>query len=397
MKGRMAVCRLINTFPSAAAIAEGKAGRVPYQGPNALALSEAQVKLGTEVHVITKGKGHSETVEGITIHRVPPPYNLNAFLEILRIHSSSEARIIHAHATTAYTVALARRLVGDMSLVVHIHGTTMGASLVSDGGTITSSWTRSAAITREKFMWRRAKRLLAVSENIRDELVQRYGVGAERVRVIHNGVDAGVFKPDKRREDVRRTLGWNDRKVILFVGQLSPRKGLAVLIRATQLIAKGSEGVKVVIVGGVAGYQEPSTQAYVSFLRRYVASLGLGPVVEFFGPVPNSELPRIYSAADVYVLPSFYEGLPKSMLEAMACEKPCVASDLVGIAAVLTDDIGIRVRPGDHRRLADAVISLLNDEQLRVHMGRNAREKVVRDLTWEKAAHDIRDIYAEIS
>jgi glycosyltransferase involved in cell wall biosynthesis len=393
----MAICRLINSFPSAASIAEGRARRVPYQGPNALALSEAQAKLGVDVHVITKGKGHPEAVGGITIHRARPPYNLTALVEILRIHSSSQARIIHAHATTAYTVALAKRLVNDMSLVVHIHGTTIGASLISDGGIISSSWARSASITRERFMWRRAKRLLAVSENIKDELVRGYEISPDRVRVIHNGVDSQVFKPDPKRDEIRETLGWKDHRVVLFVGQLSPRKGLDVLIRASQLVAEESKEVRIVIVGGIPSYQEASTRAYVSLLRQYAAALGLDKVVDFFGPVPNSELPRIYSAADIFVLPSFYEGLPKSMLEAMACGMPCVASDLLGIAGVLTDDVGVRVQPGDARKLADAIILLSRDVALRTYLGRKAREKVVRDLTWDEAARKIQRIYAEIS
>jgi glycosyltransferase involved in cell wall biosynthesis len=391
----LAVCRLVGSFPSSSSLVGGaESGR--YLGPNVYALSKAQVRLGTDLHVLCRGNGTREEMEGIKVHRLRAPYHLTSLSEMLRINASAKVRIIHIHATTAYTVAVSRRLVGNASIVVHVHGTTVGASGVHYGNVFSESWTRTASIAREKFLWRRAQRLLAVSENIRDELVLGYGIDPDRVRVVHNGVDSELFSPSNRREELRQKYGWANCKVILYVGQLSPRKGLSVLIQAAYAVAQQVKDIKVVIVGGIPRYQEASTQDYVSSLQQLSGDLGLGEMVQFLGSVPNVDLPNVYSAADVFVLPSFYEGLPKVMLEAMACEKPVVATNLPGISAILTKDLGICFPAGSVERLAAALVTLLTDETARNDMGGRARAKVVNELTWDAAAKKIRDIYSEI-
>jgi len=385
----------VGSFPSPSSLVGG-AETGGYLGPNVYALSRAQARFGTDLHVLCRGNGTNEEMEGIKVHRLRAPYHLTSLVEMRRINSLTRIEIIHIHATTAYTVALSRHLIDDASIVVHVHGTTIGASSVRNGNAFSESWTRTMSIARERFLWRRAKRLLAVSENIRDELVLGYGVDPDRVRVVHNGVDSELFRPSDRREELREKYGWANSKVVLYVGQLSPRKGLAVLIQAASIVAQQVRDVRVVLVGGVPRYQEASTYDYVSFLRQLAAKLGLGETVQFVGSKPNSSLPNIYSAADVFVLPSFYEGLPKVMLEAMACEKPVVATDLPGISAVLTGDLGICFPAGSIDGLAKALVYLLTNETTRRDMGRRARAKVVSELTWDAAARKIQGIYSEI-
>ena len=190
--------------------------------------------------------------------------------------------------------------------------------------------------------------VVAVSRDLRDCVVA-LGVPAERVAVIHDGVDADVFRPGDRaaaRAAVGPPGGWPAAPVLLFVGNLVPVKGIDVLL--TALASVGPARLLLVGAGPARGR-----------LARQAADLGLADRVTFLGSLPQAVLPDWYRAADLFVLPSRSEGVPNVLLEAGACGTPWVASRVGGVPEIPGHASRRLVAPGDPAALAAAIAAAL--------------------------------------
>lgn len=178
------------------------------------------------------------------------------------------------------------------------------------------------------------------------------------VSVIPNGVDTGLFRPTTRRPAFA--------KKVLYVGRLSEEKNLSALIEATGKLA-GRFDVRLTFVGD--GPQRGQLEA---------SAQHLGVTAEFLPFVNHRDLPAFFAQADAFVLPSFTEGHPKVLLEAMSCGIPCVASDVGGNRAILTDgETGLLFDPRDAGALADALERVLSQEEFARRLGERARQEVL--------------------
>ena len=190
--------------------------------------------------------------------------------------------------------------------------------------------------------------VIAVSRDLRDRVVA-LGVPSERVTVIYDGVDPGVFRPGDRRA-ARAAVGfpggWPAAPVLLFVGNLVLVKGIDVLLRALTAVSSA----RLVVVG--AGPERDR-------LARQAATLGVAERVTFLGSLPQSALPDWYRAADLFVLPSRSEGVPNVLLEAGACGTPWVASRVGGIPEIPGHASRRLVPPDDPAALATAIADAL--------------------------------------
>ena len=208
-------------------------------------------------------------------------------------------------------------------------------------------------------VWRQAQRVIAVSGGLRDLALQMWPEG--RIDVVPNGVDVDLFSPGPSRTP--REL---DPLVVCAVARLIEIKGLQHLIDA---IALAPEAVRRRIRLRLCG-----VGPYENELRRRAQATGLEAQVEFAGLVPYEQIPDELRAADVFALPSLQEGLPLSLLEAMASGLPVVASAVGGIPTVIRDgDNGLLVAAGDVAALRDALVRLADDPALRTRLGAAAR------------------------
>jgi len=186
-------------------------------------------------------------------------------------------------------------------------------------------------LRRPQLRWalRSADRVIAVAATLRDDAVA-LGLPPERVRVIENGIDAGLFRPLDRVE-ARRSLGLpEDGPVLVTVGTLAPRKGFHLVIEALPALAGRFPGIRYLLVGG-AGAEGGMERE----LRDLAARLGVADRLVFAGPRRRAELAAWYSAADLSVLASAHEGCPNVVLEALACGTPVVATPVGSIPSVL--------------------------------------------------------------
>jgi D-inositol-3-phosphate glycosyltransferase len=212
-----------------------------------------------------------------------------------------------------------------------------------------------------------ADRIVAANVVERAELLRDYGAHASRIATIPCGVDTDLFTPGDRAE-ARRGLGLDDRPVLLWVGRIAPIKGLDTLLDTVARLREAGRDMRLLVVGGEA--DEP-TNGHETSLRRRIAALGLGESVRFVGPQPQSVLPLYYAAADVTVLPSYYESFGMVALEAMACGSPVIASRVGGLVTTVRDGVtGFLVPDGDVEALAERIETLVGDPELRWRLGR---------------------------
>ena len=230
--------------------------------------------------------------------------------------------------------------------------------------------------------------IVTVSRYSAQKIVQLYGVDKKKIRVVPNGVDPQRFKPTDNCEKIRDVIGGDSEHVILFVGNLIPRKGLYLLIQAAKQIIKENKKTKFVVVG-----DGPLKSHLISYSREQ----GVADKFVFLGYVPEEMLHRLYNCADIFASPSIQEGQGITLLEAQATAKPVVAFNVTAINEVVKNkETGLLVKPDNHE-LANAILTLLSNESLREKLGSSGREFVSQNFSWDICAKNMFQVYSEAS
>jgi glycosyltransferase involved in cell wall biosynthesis len=231
---------------------------------------------------------------------------------------------------------------------------------------------------------RRARRIIAISESTKRDVVRLLGVPPEKVGVIYCGIDE-AFRPllDDQVAAFRSERGLPER-FILFVGTIEPRKNVTRLIEAFASLHTCELANLKLVIGGAKGW------FYGDVFAR-VEELGLESAVMFPGYIPVSELPLWYNAAELFVYPSLYEGFGLPPLEAMACGTPVVTANTSSLPEVV-GQAGLTVDPLDVEGLAEAMRRILDDEALRYEMRGRGLQRA-RDFSWTKTAQETVQVY----
>jgi D-inositol-3-phosphate glycosyltransferase len=245
----------------------------------------------------------------------------------------------------------------------------------------------SQRIANERSIVAQADRLIAANPAERHDLQTLYDADPARISIIPCGVDVDLFRP-LPRDEARTLLNLPpDAKIVLFVGRLEPIKGVDILLEAlSQLDCSGCQGLALIVGGNLDG-----TEA--ARLLGMRDRLGLTERVRFVGAQEQRTLPYFYAAADVCVVPSFYESFGMVALEAMACGRPVVASRAGGLQFTVQDgQNGLLTPPGDAPALAATLQRLLTDAPLRARMGAQAK-RTASDYSWKRVAEDMAGVY----
>ena len=230
----------------------------------------------------------------------------------------------------------------------------------------------------------RATHLLADSVATRADLVSLWGVDPARITVLYCGVDpayAPVTDP-ARLAAMRARYGLGSEPYLLSVGTVQPRKNYTLLVEA--LAALGDRLPHRLVIAGGQGWLSGA-------LMDRIAALGLADRVRFAGFVADEDLPALYSAADLYLQSSLYEGFGIPLLEAMACGVPVITSDASSLPEVV-GDAAILLPPADPARWADAIDALLGDADRR-RMLAAAGQAQAAGFRWDRAADELAAVY----
>jgi glycosyltransferase involved in cell wall biosynthesis len=219
---------------------------------------------------------------------------------------------------------------------------------------------------------KRARALIAISEYTKRCLVEALGYPAERIHVVHRAVDRTAFRAMPVPPGFWQKYGLEPgRPMVLYVGSDDPRKNLPTLVRAFALVHQQSPEAVWVKAGA------PHFRSEREKLLQLVAELGLLGNVRFLDDVLDEDLPLLYNAAHVLVLPSLYEGFGLPALEAMSCGTPVVAANRASLPEVVGEG-GMLVDPLDERALAEATLLLLADGARRAHASQAALQQAAR-------------------
>lgn len=247
-------------------------------------------------------------------------------------------------------------------------------------------------------------RIIATCPNERDELIADYAADSARIETIPLGVCTATFRPVER-SDARRRLGLgltDDDLVVVYVGRVLPRKDIRNVVRAlAKLGQSGAEPwvsrVKLLVVGGESRLPDPAVTPELGELRRLSAELGVADRVILAGLRSQEELRDYYGAGDLAVTTPWYEPFGLTPLEAMACGRPVIGSDVGGISfTVRNGETGLLVPPREPAALANALFALLANPDRCQRLGAAARQCVEREFTWPIVAERTAALYAEV-
>lgn len=242
-------------------------------------------------------------------------------------------------------------------------------------------------INGEKLVTQIADAIVAATPAEESQLEFLYGVKKEKIVTIPPGVDTARFYPISQEEAKEAiNISCSDR-LLLFVGRIEPLKGLQNLIRALALIREkrnGNDGCYcLMVIGGDPNASSDSMSSEMSRIKSLSKELGLNDLVVFLGKRAQETLPYYYSAADILIMPSYYESFGMVALEAMACGTPVVVSHVGGLPFLVQDGkTGFVVPGGDPEALVEPLMRLMDHPDLREMMGRQAAE-YARQYDWE--------------
>ena len=235
-----------------------------------------------------------------------------------------------------------------------------------------------------------ADRIIAFSPHERDAMARLYGADARKVSLVPCGVDLEVFRPLDQKS-VRSRLGLNGEKILLYVGRVEPIKGLDLLVE-TAAQMDSAEGVRMMVVGAdVNGDRE------MDRVKQLAKERDLEDKIDFVGQVDHDDLPLYYNAADVCVVPSYYESFGLVALESMACGTPVVATRVGGLSTIIHHGrTGYLKSWRCPEAFANSVEMIISSDGLQQSMGEAARKRA-EGMGWDNVASLMWDEYSVLT
>ncbi|MFZ3382334.1 MAG: glycosyltransferase family 4 protein [Candidatus Methanoperedens sp.] len=348
-------------------------------------MSKEFIRKGHNVTIITRGGVHKikkENFEGIELYRVPflPLYPFHVQIHSIFVNnfiSENESKfdILHFHTPLPPIIR------SDLPLITTVH-TPMKTDTerveIINIFSVAVKLQGKISFLIERKLFAISDKITSVAKSVSEELAD-YGLNPNDVEVIGNGVDEKIFHPARNKTNER---------YILYTGRLSYRKGLFDFIECGIELCKRHPDINFKLTG---------KGPLLDKLKMIIGESGYVDRFEFLGHVDKSRLIELYQNATIFVLPSHYEGLPTTLLEAMSCGLPVVATAVSGNLDVIdSGKNGIFVPIKSPYKMADAISSLLDDEQKRAKIGAAARKTIEKKFTWDIISSRIMHCYESV-
>ncbi|NQE45707.1 D-inositol-3-phosphate glycosyltransferase [ANME-1 cluster archaeon GoMg2] len=390
----MKICQVVSCFPYREYI-EGTPVEKGYHiggvERHVLEISKALIKRGHFVTVLTTRAPHHKNYHEINefeIVRVPygvPLYSSSIPFSIFRYLDPDDYDLIHAHAANPTIADLAcLKNFGKIPFILTYHNDITKERYA--GKMISYAYNK----TLGDFLLKNSNVIIATTKSYAEKSI-RLKRFKHKIRVIPNGVNLNTFNKniDEKKIRIHHSIPIQS-KIILFVGALEMYKGIKYLLKAFKQVLNYEMTSYLVIVGaGTLSKQ----------LKEMTVELKISDNVIFAGYVKDSDLPYYYSACDIFVLPSTSsgEGFGIVQIEALACGKPVICTDLPGVNEVDPKEVAsIHVPPKDCEALADAILKLLENEKIAREMGEKGRKFVEEKYTWDKVSEMTEEVYLSL-
>jgi glycosyltransferase involved in cell wall biosynthesis len=348
-----------------------------------LLLSQRLIELGIKVLVLTKKIPHNpeyEEIDGVPVFRKIRTINLGSLWGIAYLLSTfwfliryrNQYDVIHCHQLGLDTVAsILVKAILRKKVVVKI-------ACAGEYGDLFILKQLALSKLMLKVV-KKADKFIAISNTIIDEL-KANNFPESKIIKIPNAVDCRYFQPDKNQ---------SHKAILTFVGRLTKQKGIEYLIRAFYSLINSSSKYPDVLLF-LLGKGDLEGQ-----LRDEVKSLSLADRVYFIGH--TEDVLKYYHDTSIFILPSLAEGMSNSLLEAMACGLPVIATRIGGNTDLITDgENGLLVSPGNSKELSIAITRLLEDKNLALRMGQQARKQIEATYSFEKVSIRYIKLYEEL-
>lgn len=344
---------------------------------------------GHKVQIVTRGgahRTHHQVVDGIDIWRPPfvPLYPFHVHVHSLWVNQlvkqlEDEVDLFHLH------TPLVKRPRTQRPFLVTVH-TPMKADAAAVSVDSLLGWLikmqAPVSYRLEQELFDHAAGLTAVSHSVAAEM-NAYGIDPGRVRVLGNGVDTTLFGPPCSEQKPAAE------RYALTVARLAPRKGIADLVAAAEIVARQDPSFRFYIAG--SGPMQNDLQSEIQ--RR-----NLSDQVKLLGHVQDRrQLVDLYRNATLFIHPAHYEGLPTVLLEAMACGRPVISTAVSGALDVIEpEENGLLVPPHNPAAIADATLRLLKDGGLAEALGKAAHRTIEERYSWKRVSENYLNAYASI-
>jgi len=292
---------------------------------------------------------------------------------------ANEIEILHTHSYKPNIIGrLAGVLCGKMKIVGHYHNY------------YDNKWETEDSLIFDQVLAPHSDRLIAVSEAVQCHIAAKTGIPAAQIEVIRNGVDFARF--DASHDDApnfkKKLKLPEDCHIVGVVGRISEQKAQDDFIKAAKQIKAAVPNTIFLIVG------ETGNEVLRNRLKSLAVSLGLEKDVIFAGYI--AEIQKVFSILDILVMPSLWEGLPLILVEAMACGKPIVATNIAPITEVVVPgETALLVPPSLPSALASKVIHLLKNPEEAGTMGEKGRN-LARTFTWDRSGLELEQLYEKL-
>jgi len=338
-------------------------------------------ELYEKVRLIQLGAGNNGHLHKLAFY----PHLADFFREVeeFKARQALDYHLIHSHYWLSGRVGSWAQESWNVPHIFMFH--TVGAVKNNTLGSEKEPELRTAT---EKYLAKHCDRILVATEKERGHLVQHYEASPETIGVVPCGVNLDLFRPSNKAR-TRQQLGFaQNESVVLFVGRFAPLKGIDRLLEAAAYL-KNHERLRLVIVGG-DGQDTPESK----HLQKLSRNLGIQNLVTFVGRIPQDKLPPYYSAADVLVVPSYYESFGLVALESLASGTPVVATKVGAMESILQDGkTGQVVSNGSATLLADGIRSFISRSN--PISADTIRASVLR-FSWENVASAMIDEYTAV-
>lgn len=243
-----------------------------------------------------------------------------------------------------------------------------------------------------KFLYNRVNKIFAISNFIRQNVIDTCPVPENKVYLLQNGVNLSEFNKSKyEREDIRKELGISNEKILIgLVGRITLGKGHYELIKAAEIINKKHRVNVIFLIVGSSSKQEEHIEKEI---KKLAAQCGVENII-FLGY--RTDIARILAGMDILVFPSHEESFGITLLEAMAMEVPVVATGNAGVTDIIpSNEFGLLVPPKDPESLARKILELINNPSLRKTLSENGKKRIIENFDSEKITMELLKQYEE--